>query len=75
MTIRLTRTAPGHYRATVAAKYSGLPPIEITVVGPDPHYRSETTFGYRWVVNTDTERFFNTLREARIYLNRFFEKV
>jgi hypothetical protein len=73
--VKLTRTSPGFYKAMVRPIGSGIEPFVMTVCGPDPHYPNDAGYGYDWVVWTDTERFFATLREARQYINRFFENA
>ena len=74
MAVRLTRRAPGLYTAMVRAKESGCSPFELEVNGPDPLY-DDRDLCYRWCVRSDDERFFPTLRDARAYINRFFEPV
>ena len=70
--VRLMRMGPGRYRATVRPIGTSIKPIEATVYGPTWETHA-TEPGYEWMVSTDTERFFSTLAECRVYLNRFFE--
>lgn len=68
--IRLTRVAPGMREARVVVRGTSIETL-LTVHGPD----REAIPGFEWMVSSDRERFFPTLREARQYINRFFEPV
>jgi hypothetical protein len=74
--IRLTRKSPGHYTAMVTVKGAGGDPFEANVYGPGSQFYNPKIArerpGERWMVETDTERFFGTMAQARDYLNRFF---
>jgi len=71
--VTLKRCHPGHYVTStpVTVKDSGIEPYVIDIYGPDSGVDTPTNF--RWVVESDQERFFPTLRDARDYLNRFYE--
>ena len=72
MAVRLHRRGPGFYTAYVRDKDVPGEPFELMVLGPDPHFPQSP--GYQWVVESDDEEcFFGTLRDARSYVNRFFD--
>lgn len=74
MSITLHRSARGSYFAHVATKGFGENKLTVYVYGPDPNY-GDGDPNYRWVVESDDERYFRTLADARKYLNNFFEPV
>ena len=75
--VRLTRTGPGHYTALVRPKGNSTPPFTLHVYCPGSAEHGATPPGGSmtppWMVESSTERFFDTLRQAREYVNRFFE--
>jgi hypothetical protein len=65
----LTKVEPGVYRSLVRPRGAGGEPFNIYVRGQFRELRSQR----QWVVESDDERFFLTLSEARTYLACFFE--
>lgn len=61
------------YEARVVGRGTGGDPFVARVVGPDAGKPEVYALGDRWMVETDNERFFRTLADARAYLDRFFE--
>lgn len=71
MTVRLGRIGPGRYEAVVRAIDSGCEPFTLIVYGQFRNHPAHR----QWVVVSDDERFFLSLKEARAYIDRFFEEA
>jgi hypothetical protein len=69
--VTLKRGAMGDYSAMVRGRGAGGEPFLLTVERLPESLRRST----RWVVHSDNERGFDTLKEARRYVNNFFEEV
>jgi len=62
--VTLTRKGSMFYEALVRPRGVSREPFMLTVCRGGPG---------EWVVDSDTERFFPTLKDARKYINTFFE--
>lgn len=65
--VRLKRVCPGFYTAMVKGRGSGYEPFLIEV-------KQNLPFS-DWCVISDTERFFFSFKQAKAYVNRFFESA
>jgi len=67
MNVKLRRKAKYYWTGMAKPRGVSMEPFLLTVSRRNP---SAT-----WVVESDTERFFNSLRDAQRYVNTFFEGV
>ena len=71
--VPLTQHAPHQYSAWVRGRNSLGPAIELRLTGLDRTKQIGLLAYPVWLVETDVERWFSSLDEARDYIDRFFE--